>query len=345
MLLLAFLAALDVLLRAFVPALPVWQRPVDIQSPEMLAVKLDELRRFEGKKIVVLGDSLVFGRTMRDHGDKDWAKNTMPSQLEAALNKDNPDTPVKVLNLGMNGVVPADLDHLIRIVLPLKPDLILFDLSLRSFSRDFEKGPDVMARPWLKTFEIAPDGRYRAGASHWQDIIVNAWYLNRIRDTVQALVFDGQPVAYLTRLRDKWDARLKGKPVATEDEFMLILKARARYDRIDLADDNPQKQALDSVLARLRASGQPALGFYATEDNERLEDLIERPKFAALQRQLGSIMAGKDDTIEWLGPLKLYKPSDYLDHVHLNEEGYARLTEKLLPLAKAALATKTEVLP
>jgi lysophospholipase L1-like esterase len=343
----ACLLVFDLLLRVVVPRTEVLRRTIDIQTPSTLYTKLEQLRRFKGRKIAILGDSLVFGRTMRDHGDAEWQSYTLASQLERHLADIDPERPVMVLNLGMNGTLPTDLDHLVRIVTPLRPDLIIFDLSLRSFSRDFEREADSQTRSWLADLTVSPGGRYATTTVQGGlgrtigDAAVNTWYLYRLKDLFQSLVFDGQPVAYLTQVRNRIDSWLKPKSTALGaaqggdvDALVLMMKARARYARIDLAPDNLQVQALDRLLARLKAAGQPALAFYATEKAQQLEELIEQRDYDKLQSQLDSKMSTTGSNVTYMGPLPIYEPANYLDHVHLDREGYRRLANHMAPVVQ-----------
>lgn len=305
------------------------QKTVDIQSPELLYVKLNEFKNFNGVKVLTLGDSLIFGRTMRDRGDIGWENHTFSSQLEDELKRRYPGKPIMVANFGINGVLPSDLENLIRITLPLKPDLIIFDVTLRSFSRDFQ---DVSSsREWLNNFSIAQNGEFLTNAP-LHDFMVNHWALYRMKDLIQALIFDGQPVNFFTRKRNELNSWLQKKSKSTESEVILLFKARSRYDRIDLAEDNPQKKALERALTKLKDAGQPTIAFYATENPEDLGNLIDKDKFTDLQNQLKDVMLKGGNTFEWIGPLGIYDHSNFLDHVHLNQEGYRRLVAEIVNL-------------
>lgn len=320
------LAAFDMALRTAVSDAPMLQKPVDIQSAEMLSVKLDALRKFDGIKIVVFGDSLAFGRSMRDHGDKNWVANSLPSKLHAALAKKYEGHNIMVANLGMNGILPADMDQLVRILDGVAPDLLVFDLTLRSFSREFAKDDVRMSRPWL------------ADIGQGRKTLADVWYLYRLRDTLQALAFDGPPSAWAAKMRDALDAWFKGTQAqSAADPLLLLMRARGRYDQIDVAADNPQVQALESLLARTAVSNRKVIAFYGTENAEMLPDLMDKRTYAKLQKQLKSVMAKGGKNVEWLGPLAVYKPEDYLDHVHLNAQGYDKLVARLMPLVETAL--------
>src|SRR5262245_60202790 len=45
---------------------------IELRSPEALAAKLEYLRTFDGYKCVLVGDSIIVGQSMREHGDADW---------------------------------------------------------------------------------------------------------------------------------------------------------------------------------------------------------------------------------------------------------------------------------
>ena len=341
--LLLVIMAADIALRLVVPATGLVRQTIDIQTPSTLYAKLEELRRFKGTKIVVLGDSLIFGRTMRDKGDRDWQKHTLAAQLEHDLAERYPDQPVMVSNLGMNGTLPVDLDQLVRIVTLLKPDLIIFDLSLRSFSRDFGSDGDAATRNWLSDLRVGPSGDYATTSSRtglerlMQDQAINYWYFYRIRDLLQSLLFDGEPVTAFTSARNAIDGWFKTRAKAKADQsqgdlddIVLLMRARSRYTNIDLAADNPQRQALDKLLQRLTTEDQAAIIFYATENPQLLPQLLPRPKFEDLQRQLAQIIApATSPRRAFVGPLPIFSAGDFIDHVHLNRHGYELLSREL----------------
>lgn len=328
------LGLIDMAFRALLPASAISRMQIDIQSPEALYIKLDEIRRFEGRKVVFLGDSLIFGRTMREHSNDDWENQTLPAQMERRFRAQYPDEPALFINLGMNGTIPSDLDKLIALILPLQPDLIVFDLTLRSFSRDFEG--DAQTRPWLEEITLSRDGRFR-GIDPVSDLMVNHWALYRYRDTFQALLFDGQPSLFLASKRDQLDEWLSGRQRPEADLLILLYKARLRYETVDLLPDNRQTQALERMVAALKAARQPALAFYATENAAVLDDLIERDRYDALQRRFIELTLDADGHLRWIGPLDIYDESDFLDHVHLNRFGYEKLTDALYPIADEML--------
>ena len=121
---------------------------VDIQSSNILQIKLDAIRRFEGRKIVFLGDSLMYGRSMEQHGDLKWRQSTLCAVIRKFIDNEDSEDPILTINLAMNGALPTDLEKLSYVLEPLDPDLIVMDLSLRSFSEDFGQAETMSSRGW-----------------------------------------------------------------------------------------------------------------------------------------------------------------------------------------------------
>src|SRR5437763_16600482 len=139
------LTGLDLVVGTCVRATALPDRVVDIQHPATLAAKLDRLRAVPGPKVVLLGDSLVYGGTLAEHGDRDWRAHGLGEQLAAEL-RDRPGWPPFVMNLGIHGARPADLEYLIPLVMASGVDWIVFDVHLRPFSSDFSPPDRQMSR-------------------------------------------------------------------------------------------------------------------------------------------------------------------------------------------------------
>jgi lysophospholipase L1-like esterase len=344
---LALLVVCEGLVRRFAAQTGLFQRSVDIQSPVGLYAKIADFQARPGKKVVIMGDSLIYGQTMARHGDAAWQENTLARQLVAKLRERLPGGPIEILDLGMNGALPTDLAELSRIVGAIKPDLLIFDLTLRSFSRDFRAPDAVRTRPWLAETSIDAAGFRLAGGSpldSWfRQWAANHSALYRLRDFGQSLVFGGQPATYILGQRNALDAWMGGSKGAAEDEdeLLLLLRARARYASIDLAPDNPQRQALDRLVGQLASARQPTLVFYATESPDVRDQLVEPARFASLQAELESAVNGAGNPLlKYVGPLDVFAPANFLDHVHLDKEGYRRLSDALAAPAVQLLGSR-----
>ena len=342
--LLAFL--LEMMARSFADLSRIFQRSVDIQSAEVLHAKIADFQARPGRKVVIMGDSLVYGQTMAQHGDPLWQDATLARQLAHALRERLPGEAVEILDLGMNGALPVDLEELARIVGGLKPDLLIFDVSLRSFSRDFGEIDTQRTRKWLNEMAVDNQGNIRFERDASVDGWFRSWALNnsalyRLRGFGQSLIFGGQPATYFLGLRNDIDRRLRGakQPTENDDEIILMLRARARYANIDVDPANPQRKALDRLVAKLIAEGQPTLVFYATENAEIRDELIAPDRFKMLEASLKeALRAAEAPLIHYVGPLDTVPPKNYLDHVHLDRQGYGILAKALVGPALDLLA-------
>jgi len=292
----------------------------DIQRPDQLVPKLELLRRFQGFKVVVLGDSLIYGQAMEAHGDSRWRSHTLSAALDRRLRAEMPGQELLVLNLGLNGALPADLEALARVVLPARPDVVVFDVHLRPFSQDFAAPAAVFSRPWLSELVLTPDGRVAV------DPLLSRSRIWRSRGLIQGLAAQSQ---LFTRARM---ARLShyglgGGP----DPDILLLQIKSRLDSVELHPGNPQRVALEGLLSQLRASGQPSVVFYAKENPEQLAGVIEPERYRRLTGELRRlVLAGDPNHVVWVPPAEGLGAGHYLDFMHLDASGYEVLANQLL---------------
>jgi hypothetical protein len=114
--------------------------------------------------------------------------------------------------------------------------------------------------------------------------------------------------------------------------MVLLLQSQRRFQGINLAADNPQRQALEHVLRTLADARQKTLLFYTKEDPARIENLIEAPRYAALRAKLDDLIGGYTSAdLVYLPPVDALRPQHYLDHTHLTYAGYQVLVEQMWP--------------
>jgi len=325
---------------------------VDIQTPSILYAKLEYLRRFPGYKVAMLGDSVVFGHALAEHGDPLWREHNIGCLIEERIRREVPDRDVLVMNLALNGALPADVDRMEQFAASCGMDLLIFDVGLRSFSSDFSRPEAVYSRPWLARISYGPGGRLALGRSSPSlgqavegaavSFALQYLPLYRLRDLLQYRFLDGPPREAVAALRLRLNRAL-GAPArpAEDDEIVLLLKAQRRFQGINLAADNPQRHALERLLARVAASRQKALVFYAKEDPARIDNLIDPERYRGLRAELDGLIAhytGPD--LVYQPPLASLQPQDYLDHSHVTYAGYqllaAAMWDRLRPLVEGA---------
>ena len=334
-----FFIVLDLGLRAWLFKGNAAAIPVDIQSPSVLSLKLEELGRFEGKRVVLLGDSLIFGQAMAIHGDNDWREHTLDAVLRRRLEQVFPDSKVLVLNLGINGVLPCDLSRMVDMVLDYSPDLIIMDINLRAFSSDFQKKGGHHARPWLAEMRGPWDlvtGDMTPGLAQ------RYWTLYRARDFLQTLVLGSNPEEFAKKVRSQLTDSLKPKNDSStgpiDDTMVLLMKAKKRYSRITLTADNPQVEALKVAMKQLNKAGQSTLLFYAVENPEQLPFIISGKRYQSFLSDLEKIIGQNTGSqIRFIRPDNKVLTGNYLDQIHVDALGYQMLADELWPVIKELL--------
>ncbi|MGE0383652.1 MAG: hypothetical protein AB7Q97_02920 [Gammaproteobacteria bacterium] len=302
---------------------------IDIQSPAALVTKATYTARFQGRRIVLIGDSLVVGEAMALSGNRDWRRHTLSVALEEELSARTPERPVLVMNLGMNGAVPADVEALVGAMLPQKPDVIVLDVSLRSFSLDFAEGAARNSRTWLADgLQLTASGRLPAlsGERGFEALVTrlmtNSWRTYQMRDFVRSRWLDGEPRDVVKRLRERLE-RDNLTNHADTNEMMLLMRVRKRYASSTLDYSNTQFAALMRTIAKMRVAGQHAVIFYAKENPRLLAGLMDEERYATMLHELEEAIVGASGPeITYLGPLADLHAGNYLDHVHVDAQGY-----------------------
>lgn len=341
-LLLLMIAGLDLAVRKAFEATSLLEDAVEIDSPRTLYAKLDALRNFQGLKVAVLGDSLVYGHSLAEHGVSDWHGQNLTAILAKQMKEKSPGQPVMVMNLGMNGALPADIQYLVHLLMAVKPDLVIFDVTLRSFSSEFAKPDTQNSRSWLSKTSLSGQGALQIGGPtgtplQWaESFLTNRWFLYRVRDFLQWRFLDASPRDFVSRLRDRVNQRLGASQKASaDDELLLLLKAKQRYSSVDLTTVNPQWRAFNDILQRLESANQKTVVFYATENPDAVGELLPPDRHATFIGKIAEKVAehSKENGIVFLPPLPSLNPDMFLDHVHLTAAGFWVLSSALIEKA------------
>lgn len=327
----AGLVGLDLLGGAAGPGSGLADRVVDIQHPATLMAKLDRLRAAPHPKVALVGDSLVYGGILEESGDTDWRSHELGSQLGAELGGGT-----FVMNLGINGALPCDLERLVPLVAACDVDCIILDVHLRPFSTDFSPPDRQMSRPWLRELSAGPGGQIRwkpAGGGllpHLADFSA----LARQRTLVQENLVSTRPV-------------LRSKPVASETDaeiqaLVKLARLKNRLRSLDLGPDGPQAAALHRMLAELSARGQRHIVFYAKENPNLLADVMDADEHVRRYDQLTRLVGeAQGPAGTFVPPLPELWAEHFIDFTHLNAEGYRRLARRLATEVRRSIAIMT----
>ena len=345
--LLGLIVAMDYAVGSLLRAPRLSQKIIDIQTPDQLAAKLDFLRHYNGYKVVLLGDSLIYGQTMEERGDSQWREHTLSAVLEKNLRSRQPGKDILVLNLGINGALPSDLNALAQLVIPCGIDLLIADIHLRPFSDDFANPDSQFGRPWLRDFAINRQGDVHLGkgmASFCSAILLNHWDLYRFRGIVQANIFQSGFMQWGKRAR----ATMAGGNKTNSDDFgdtILLMKLKKRLSTANLQDTNPQRKSFEEMLKYLEKGNQNTIFFYARENPDQLSRVMPDSAYKNLKNQILSIIRSYSrPNLRFVDSAPDLEPANYLDFLHVNAKGYeilaSHLLKKIDPFSEPRLAVK-----
>lgn len=315
---------------------------LDIQTPDQLIAKLHYLEQFDGYKVVLLGDSVIYGGILQDFGDDQWREHALSARLQAKIGAEFPGKKTLIMNLGINGALPADIECIARLVTPCKPDLVILDTHLRPFSADFATTEGAMVRPWLRDLVRGPDGTFqlRSTKTGWE-IGLTDWTANwlrnhvtlfRCRATVQTLLSQATWPQRLADVRHWLNGKTPTPAVSgvEQDPLILLMQFKKRFSSVNLEAGHPQVQALRQTLKCFKDHRQKTVVFYVKENPDQIDGVVDEEDHRQFYDQLTGILN------EEAGPHLTYVPpiadldgSHFLDLSHPNQVGYQILTEHL----------------
>jgi lysophospholipase L1-like esterase len=329
------------------------ERSIDIQSRDALRAKAATLGRRDGAtQVAFLGPSLVFGQHLESAHGARWPEHTLAAQYARAGRGE------RAVNLGVNGLLFDELDCVATEALARRPSVVFVYVSPRPFAGDFAAEGDpgeARADRGLCLDARRPLDRL---AAPLRDAAFDRFAVLHYRDLAQFSLLAAPPrVAAATALRrllglasadaapaptpppsaappsaappsGGWDEPASAEEAAVLREMAWRIRAARRYDSIEVSPRHPQAAALRSLVERLgRAAPTRAVLFYVEEDMDRLGDQADVPHF---ERQRDTFIA----MVEGLArsrsvPFRVIRRGEigphYVDHVHLDSEGYQRL--------------------
>jgi len=284
----------------------------DLQQPGHFQAKLRMVKAADADfKIAVLGDSLVQGRVLADVVGDGWPAATLPAKLQMKLRAARPDVKTTVFNLGIDGARVGDFYELARLLVDCDIDLLVFNVHLRTFSGDFSREEDALARPFLRSLNV-PSAFQPAFPA--------------MTSLVQRRLIDSKWVKSFSRLREN----LTGLPPADTplDEDLLMLRLAQRYSSIDLNNESAQVQDLQNLFGLVQKHKLPTIVFYASEEATRRQLLMSDDEYAKLKNSVDALFIDKEPHIDYLNQSL---PSDY--YLDL-------LAEYLMPMVLARIDSR-----
>lgn len=284
--------------------------------------------KLETNRIVILGDSVALGDTLRLHGDANWRQHNLGAALHEAMAKRGRDAPIS--NFAGNGLRPADIEATFRDLVANGTRRFVIVMGLRGFSADFETAPNQYEHPWRRKVSLScgswlcksPDGKIHL-LTQTSAMLSRLWITRGAIELWIGRFVGSLPKDLVTRFRTL------GQTSSVDDDLMLTFQANRRYQSVAVEDFRIQTQALRALLTHASEQKVSVVLAYATENPRYQESLGSADIINQARKALASLAAQHPQTVIWLGPDEEVTNTEYLDFIHPNRTGYQRLAERI----------------
>lgn len=305
----------------------------DVTTPDIYLSKLRQLGASH-PSIALIGDSQIVGEVMAENGDREWRLHTLDRVLEAELRERFGQVGTQLVNFGTNGLLPTDLEFMARDALDQGADLLIFNLSLRFLSADFDQPGKKQGLAWLPELCRQGGAVRRCG---WAGTISSYIPMYDLTGVLEKQYLAGPLEGAIPRLAQAMHKRWLAK---VDDDMagpmLLLVQARSRFDSVAFDERGRQLQALRRVFEMLQARRARALMFYSVEEPSQFNQIMPAAKADAVRSSLMAwLTTFQSDRIGIVGPDYKIPTQNYLDYMHLDREGYRLLANRLIdPLAR-----------
>ena len=307
------------------------KQSTDIATPDIYIAKLRQLAAAH-PSVALMGDSQIVGETMEQNGDRQWRRHTLDRVLKSRLRQRTGLETTQVVNFGTNGLLPTDLEFMVRDALDQNVDTLVFNVSLRFLSADFEQPKDEQSRMWLRDlcrYGTIVRGCGLAGLSSY----VPMYDLSAV---LQQQYLGGPLQGAIPRAAQGLYKRWLAKP---DDEIsnamLLLVQARSRFKSVAFDANRKQVQALQRTFEEIESRHARALVFYSVEEPLQFDQIMPRGNADAVRSGLLAwLKSFRSDRVRIVGADYTIPAAHYLDYMHLDDGGYVMLADNLLdPLA------------
>jgi len=289
---------------------------------------------------LLIGDSVLAGDVMAGRVT-DWQHHRVLDYMRSEQAASEEAGAVRFRQLGLDGLLPADVERIVAELDRRDPDgsvSLAIELNLRHFSRHYAEDTGC-TRSWLCELGGADLARWdvtglAVSPLRWVASELRPWLPivrhNRDLDLDRALARFGDGVVA---------PRSDGEQPSRADEGAARIAEHYRVS--ELAGQSTQIQALDRVLARLRARGRTAVFFTTPLRDTFVAEVASEEeiggRYAALAERIHDANAPAS-LVQLDHPL--FVEDLFLDHCHLGPAGNQLLALNLLHALDVPLARR-----
>jgi hypothetical protein len=289
-----------------------------IPSQYVMRDLLDAYDKQPEKKIVIMGDSVMYGSGLFANGIKKWREATIPAYLRHYLPQ------YKIVDLSLDGCLLPDFLELYRYAKTINPEWIIIDLNYRMFASKYQTSESKLSRKWLGNKELISKSRF-----DWQ--MVNADYfmevgrkysdLFRYAESLRGAVFfpsrEERMNMFLKKIlpSDNWQESI-------DNDVLLKLKIKPYYFSPELDEKVIAIQTLINLVRQLKNDHQKFIIFYTPQNLAFIEEVWEEASFRYNIQFVNQIFQSEVDQnqyhyYDWTNK---YTAESFWDHCHLTPE-------------------------
>lgn len=308
-------------------------RRLPADDPNTLALWKQELARADGFTVVFLGDSIVHGGGVPDEDQ------TIPSYVAHHLQTLLPERELTVHCFSLPGCTPADTLNILRYIIDIRPDLVIYDVNIGWFgSKTVEEHPRLAELSKANDPRAAPtaDSKEEPGLEQrLTNLVADHWALYRYRILLNYLWF-GEP------LREKLAPKMRKEEAADrltspeelykpwyEKDFSVLKETKGKIGACDLDDSNQHWLSYLELIEALEEHQIKAAFFMVPRNRTLYEmyDLLDEKLLAEQQEKLA--LAARQSGIAVFDYTYAIEDRYFTDSVHLTAEGNQLLARNL----------------
>lgn len=271
--------------------------------------------------VIVLGDSVVYGNAVS-------AEETIPAYLELDLKNLLPGKKVRVWNLAIPGSKPGDIYCMLRRIEPLRPDAVVLDFNIISYSR--HDSPNPVAFNWLYLDDgLPPDAmrvieKYqpRSTADLFAEFVDKNWPPYHYREFLNALFFKGHPRTQLEQAFNNLLQQSNQMPAAqgTTDKAALRDSVAYMYDAYPIDPQTNNGYGMSAaILQYLKEKSVPTVVFLTDQNADILGNLLTNSVYLQKVQVIDRLL--RESGLSYRNFTGQIPLNEFADNVHLNPEG------------------------
>ncbi len=314
-------------------------RRLPAEDPDSLNLWKEDLVEQDGRKVVFLGDSVVYGSGVPEEGQ------TIPSYFASYIQMLLPDEDIKVYSFSLKGCTPVDATRILEYVVDARPDLVIYDINIGWFASQTETGHQQLTQ--LSSAEpirqdVSADQQNQSGNERIENVlgqVVNEyWSLYRYRIFLNYLLF-GEPIRDILMAEGKIaEKTTMEEELFQEDQFkpwyekdFSFLKANSgKLGLCTLDASNPHWNYYNQFMETLHSNQINAV-FFTVPRNRTLYlkyGLLDEKVFAFKQNQL--IDVARRNGITTYDFTFSVKDDYFTDTIHMTKEGNQAVAKMLV---------------